>query len=382
MPTLRGRVYYVKRRFRGIGPVYRSLGTKRKGRAVQLETMLVTLHDGGRSDLVRAFADGVLRVQEIAEYYESGRTHELVERLKGPPRISLKKACDAALKDKAPDIKGSTLQRYTEGLQHLQRVLGEVDLQDALTKDEIQRYKAVRLEEGAARETINNELIAVGILSTYALERGWIRKRPAIKKYRYETRMSYLDPDQLTQYMALIRRPFRVQMQVLVGTGMRLGESEGLTVGDIRNDRALVVDAKSRERRPVHLPLWVLEALQQHIEDKGFSSGDALFTIGRRTVQREHDRACHLAGIMGYTVHDHRHTFAVALARAGLPLPVLQRQLGHKTITTTMKYAEFHPAYNDAAVYFERVAESFGLAGSGNKAGNISPPMIPGVSDA
>ena|GEM_PF-2309376 len=91
------------------------------------------------------------------------------------------------------------------------------------------------------------------------------------------------------------------------------------------------------------------------------SGTDQLFTIPRRTVQAEHDRACRIVGITDYRVHDHRHTAAVRLARSGMPLHLLQQQLGHARIQQTMKYARFHPEYSDVREYFEAVAREFGL---------------------
>ena len=63
--------------------------------------------------------------------------------------------------------------------------------------------------------------------------------------------------------------------------------------------------------------------------------------------------ACAKVGIHGYTIHDHRHTAAVHLARSGMPLGLLQNQLGHATIAMTMKYATFHPKYADVGTYFD-----------------------------
>jgi integrase len=80
------------------------------------------------------------------------------------------------------------------------------------------------------------------------------------------------------------------------------------------------------------------------------------------TVCDEHKRACKLAGIHDYTLHDHRHTAAVSLCRAGLPLNMIQQQLGHKSLKMTERYAKFNTSYSDAHPYFGRVAESFGLA--------------------
>ena len=84
-----------------------------------------------------------------------------------------------------------------------------------------------------------------------------------------------------------------------------------------------------------------------------------------------------MAGIHGYTIHGHRHTAAVHLARAGLPLNLLMRQLGHSTIKMTMRYAAFHPAYSDMEEYFDRVGETLGLGASGNRSGNTPKEEVP-----
>jgi len=128
--------------------------------------------------------------------------------------------------------------------------------------------------------------------------------------------------------------------------------------------------------RHVFVPRWAADAVAAHVREQNRSGSDAIFTIPRRTVQKEHKRACEDAGIDDYTIHDHRHTAAVALARAGVPLQNLQGQLGHANITQTMKYALFHPEYSDLSPYFDRVAQRFGLNSTGNRSGyhQVSPP--------
>ena len=62
-----------------------------------------------------------------------------------------------------------------------------------------------------------------------------------------------------------------------------------------------------------------------------------------RTVKR--------AGITksGVTLHSLRHSYATHLLEAGVPLTVLQRQLGHKKIETTLRYVHLsRPAQVDA----------------------------------
>ena len=126
--------------------------------------------------------------------------------------------------------------------------------------------------------------------------------------------------------------------------------------------RLSVRDSKTETGvRSVFVPPWAAEAVSEHIEELGLSGTDRLFTAQRRTVQAEHNRACDLVGIPEYTIHDHRHTAAVALARAGMPLHILQRQLGHKHVEMTMKYAAFHPEYSDVAPHFNEMGRMLGL---------------------
>lgn len=52
------------------------------------------------------------------------------------------------------------------------------------------------------------------------------------------------------------------------------------------------------------------------------------------------------------------------LARAGMPLHLLQGQLGHANIDQTMRYARFHPDNGDVGEYFETMAADLGLGHS------------------
>ena len=64
---------------------------------------------------------------------------------------------------------------------------------------------------------------------------------------------------------------------------------------------------------------------------------------------------------------------AVALARAGMPLNLLQRQLDHKDITQTMQYAEFHPQYGDVSTYMDKVGREL----MGEKPSPTVPAPVP-----
>ena len=98
--------------------------------------------------------------------------------------VSLAEATRSALRAKQADVAESTLTRYGEGLDHFLRHVGpQSPIAEALTTEQVREFKTARLQAGASHETINNDLGAVSILVSHAVERGWIRERPVIKRY-------------------------------------------------------------------------------------------------------------------------------------------------------------------------------------------------------
>lgn len=55
-------------------------------------------------------------------------------------------------------------------------------------------------------------------------------------------------------------------------------------------------------------------------------------------VKRSFASACKRAGILGFRFHDLRHTFASHYAMRGGSIKALQKTLGHKDISMTMRY--------------------------------------------
>lgn len=295
--------------------------------------------------------------------------HELAEEIRSTT-VPLRDAIESCLREKKADgIAENSLRAYRTALRHYRECVGgDVDVSEALKSETIQGFKVWgRNEKKWAPNTLNLKLQAVSILASHSLERGWIQTRPKIGRIDATSRMVYLERDEVNRYLDTLRPAFRTQQLLLISTGMRLGESEALEVRDIRGGddgmKLKIRESKTRAgEREIFVPEWAAAALRDHIEQHGRSGRDSVFQISRRTVQREHRRACEEAEIFDYTIHDHRHTAAVALARVGTPMPRIRDHLGHENIERTMRYAEFHPEYGDVRPYFEKMGRRLGFA--------------------
>ena len=191
----------------------------------------------------------------------------------------------------------------------------------------------------------------------------------------------FLSREEFAKLYDLIPAWYQPLVITLVGTGMRFGEATALTVGDIDLEarsarirqawkmtglakKELGAPKSRKSNRTVALPEPVIEALLSIIEQK--SSEDYLFTtptnkvIGQGffwkhvwsiavqefagdNVRIDHDERGRKVRVVTKKgkrkhprVHDLRHTFASWAISANVPLPTIQRQLGHESITTTI----------------------------------------------
>jgi site-specific recombinase XerD len=127
--------------------------------------------------------------------------------------------------------------------------------------------------------------------------------------------------------------------------GLRIRETLALTESDLDTDRGaiLVRHGKGNKRREVGMDQWGWELLRPWLTYRDQIAVGPLFCVidGRTrgrpltttSVRRQLRRAATKAGVRrGFAPHQLRHAHAVEMAREGLPLNVIQRQLGHSNL--------------------------------------------------
>lgn len=154
-------------------------------------------------------------------------------------------------------------------------------------------------------------------------------------------------------------------LEVLCGTGIRVGELVTLTLGDVeiseRKGSLFVRSGKGRSSRELPLNTDVRKALQGWLEVRPATLSNYVFTgqRGERMtssgIWRIVKKYAQFAGVPGLRVHDLRHTVLTRLVREfGMDLVTVARISGHRNLKTLMRYAE--PTRADLAAAVEKLA--------------------------
>jgi site-specific recombinase XerD len=133
--------------------------------------------------------------------------------------------------------------------------------------------------------------------------------------------------------------------------GLRISEALALTETDLDRQRGAVLirTGKGGRRREVGMDRWAWDHLDPWLEVRTTLPVGALFCVLRGPTR---GRPCAPAGIRGqlhsaalaagvrrrFAPHQLRHAHAVEMSREGIPLLVIQRQLGHADLGITSAY--------------------------------------------
>ena len=140
---------------------------------------------------------------------------------------------------------------------------------------------------------------------------------------------------------------------VLWRAGLRIHEALSLTETDLdqRRGSILVRHGKNDRRREVGMDTWAWSAIEPWLADRVQLPVGPLFCVidgpthGRAwSASAARIELHHLALEAGvrrrFAPHQLRHAHAVELLHEGIPLPLIQRQLGHSHLSTTGTYLQ------------------------------------------
>ncbi len=258
---------------------------------------------------------------------------------------------DRYIEEVIPTKKSGQVQ--IQQLRRWKEQLGDLRLSE-LSPDRIlaARHEIAKASERTSNGTINRYQAALShVLAVAEKTYGWIeinpiRRVPKLKEP--QGRVRYLSDEEreaLLTACAESSNPFLLPIVLIaLTTGMRRGEIEGLTWGDIdwKEDRILIEETKSGQRRSAPLLPFAKEALAE-IRPENPDPKSLAFPgrSGRRPIEikKAWYAALRQAGIEDFRFHDLRHTAASYLAMDGASVPEIAAVLGHQSHQMAARYA-------------------------------------------
>lgn len=157
-----------------------------------------------------------------------------------------------------------------------------------------------------------------------------------------------------TEYRALRdaarndKRMFAI-IELLLQTGIRIGELAALKISDIEKGGLHVAPYEKHEERTVPLNKRAQEALNNYLTVRPKIKEEHIFITksGKsfliRNIRTSVERYFRLAEIKNAKVNDLRHTFVAHHLKHGVSLTLVSKVLGHKRVSTTERYLQYIP---------------------------------------
>lgn len=225
-----------------------------------------------------------------------------------------------------------------------------------ITRSEIEEFqRESRTHQRPA--TINRNLARLKRLMNVAVSWGLLEESP-MKNFRglpeHNRRHRFLNVEESERLVqACISPRVRAVVQLLLHTGMRLGEALGLRWQNVDFSIGLILIPDSKNGHPRHIPMdaAVVDLLTNYprhpTSDLVFANANGCKLKGIRDGFKN---ACNRAGLADLHVHDLRHTFASQWVMAGGDLYLLKEILGHRSIVMTQRYSHLSPQFTRSAV--------------------------------
>lgn len=249
-------------------------------------------------------------------------------------------------------LRGLSQRTVKSYLQYITRCLGYARKSPRdIAAIDVRAYLENLADRGLSASTLNTAYSALQFYFARILQRSFFLHIPRAKQ---EKRLPIvLSKDETRRMIDTTTNPkHKCMLQLLYGTGMRVGELVRLRMGDVDFERncIMVIRGKGAKDRVVMLPETIRPTLLNQRRLK--QPDDFLFTNGRDpnksgragrltegTVQAVVTQAATRAVITKQvTPHTLRHTFATHLLENGTDMRFVQELLGHSNIRTTQIY--------------------------------------------
>lgn len=250
----------------------------------------------------------------------------------------------------------STIVAYGKDIEQLVEFLSKLQKQNAseISQADIEAFLTKMNKEGYTPKSISRKINSIRTFYRFLKTNGHVTQDPSllVSHPKYQ-----LAPPRIltpTEYRALrdaARNDARMSaiIELLLQTGIRIGELTALQLSDIQKDSLHVPAIEKHGERLVPLNKRGQEALKSYLEVRPKTQEDHLFITksGKsfliRNIRTSVERYFRLAEIKNAKVNDLRHTFVAHHLKHGASIVLLSKILGHKRLSTTERYLEYVP---------------------------------------
>lgn len=266
---------------------------------------------------------------------------------------------------------------------------------EKLTEYDLYQYIAFQKEKRAQPRSINRRLSTVMQYWRFCMGKDlpsgkYVLRPPSFYKGQNMTANIGMLPQRRVQKLLRVKVPYKLQVPLsteevkqylasikhyrdlaivylMLHCGLRFIEILNLRTNDISIlKRQLLVRGKGDKQRMVFLPSYVLQVIERYkiyersdgssenffVILKGKKKGQPMSRAGLREIFRYRRK---VSGVQKANPHRFRHTFAVDMIRAGVPVVALQKLMGHEDINMTMNYVNLSP--NDVREEFLKASD-------------------------
>lgn len=305
------------------------------------------------------------RLEKETQFYEKMKI-----KLQGVPKI-LSEYCTSM---RANRKAYTTVGVYINNVLHFANFVGNgkiaEDFYKHITPGDIESYMIsleTRETKNGTKRTGDDILQArwssLNTFFEWLIQRGYVEKNPikvvSRPKNNTEHKVSYLTKTEINKlFRAIDREPNKIAavrdrtvISLALATGLRVSALSNINIDDIDFENGVINVIEKRQKvRGINIGDNMKDMLEDWIEVRNEEFADvdspALFISQKNTrlsgdaISDALTKYCNAAGIKRITPHKLRASAACALAKAGVPVKAIAKQLGHSNTQVTMRYID------------------------------------------
>ncbi|MGA2979617.1 MAG: tyrosine-type recombinase/integrase [Terriglobales bacterium] len=277
-----------------------------------------------------------------------------------------------------PTLKYSSAKYYQYMLRtHLYPTVGHVQMR-LITRDVVQQVLSEKLRSGLSWNTVKRLRVVLGTVMAHAEMTDLIPSNP-VRKTRLPRRgpvkeRAVIAPEKIRALLNALPEPSRGLAQLLVFTGLRIGELLAVRWQDVDLERGVLRVTRTvydghfdepksqRSKRSVPLGAKAIEILLARRPARVnpdcliFATEVGTAFDRHNLLNRQLKPTCKKIGLVGVNWHWLRHANATLLDAVGTPLGTVQALLGHSSSEITRE-VYLHSIPSDARAAVQKVED-------------------------